>query len=482
MRFFNFIIILLFFSHLSWTQNFIDTTYTITTDNDIYYGSAVNFAGQTIDLHMDISYPTNDIIPDCGRPLILIIHGGAWMIGSKDDGWIPRARRDFAKRGYVAVAINYRLGLFQTHVRRNCNVPDWNCLNIADSTEWVRGLCRGIQDANAAIRYMIINKENYNIDASNVYVIGESAGAFIALGVGYMDDESEKPWECGALSPVNPPHQSYYEPCIRMRQYDIAIDEMDLSRPDLGPVSGTLNPTDEPYFIRGVGAFYGGIFQDLFTTNSSVYTPILYMFHQPNDLVVPIRHNRLLRGLNTCAVQLFGCSGLQNRPMIYGSTGISDLIDTLTIPEENKPQVLFQRTNNNTNCLQQILNPATGGHQLDNFNTRHTALATFFAQNIGEDDCIALTVPNSENFGNFNIFPNPNNGNFTIQLNDRDFSKIQLQIFDLSGKQYLNQNMDIHENQFTVQSNLQAGMYIIQLRLKEQNTIFYDRVIVLENE
>lgn len=76
------LLILLFlgaFIHLSSAQNFIDTTFTIATDANVNYGSAVNFAGQSINLQMDISYPTNDTAPSCGRPLVIIVHGGAWL-------------------------------------------------------------------------------------------------------------------------------------------------------------------------------------------------------------------------------------------------------------------------------------------------------------------------------------------------------------------------------------------------------------------
>ena len=40
---------------------------------------------------------------------------------------------------------------------------------------------------------VINNQSVYDIDLANVFVMGESAGAFIALGVGYLDYEDEKP-------------------------------------------------------------------------------------------------------------------------------------------------------------------------------------------------------------------------------------------------------------------------------------------------
>jgi predicted esterase len=474
------LLILLFlgaFIHLSSAQNFIDTTFTIATDANVNYGSAVNFAGQSINLQMDISYPTNDTAPSCGRPLVIIVHGGAWLAGSKNESFIPGLRQDFAKRGYVAVAINYRLGMFQTSSAINCNIPNWNCMNMADSAEWTRALYRGIQDTRGAIRHMILNQAEYNIDPSNVYVVGESAGAFIAMGVGFMDDASEKPAACGALPAVSAPHQNYYAPCIQNTQFDIPIGQMNLSRPDLGPIDGTMNPTNLPYFIRGVGAFYGGIYEDLFSTNNSVYTPILYMFHQPNDLIVPIGFNRLLNGFNACAMAT-NCVNIQNRRWVYGSSAINNMVDTLSIPLENKPQILYQSTNNNSDCLGQIANPATGGHQLDSYWTRSSALAAFFAPNIGTNDCLGLGTIEHEFMQNMMIFPNPNNGSFAIQLNSTVSGAVQLQILDLAGKTHVQQEVFLNGNAFNFEGTLGSGVYLIQVTDRSSNLVYFGRVIV----
>ncbi len=49
------------------------------------------------------------------RPAIVVIHGGGWIKGDKSSFSTPRDNRppgniiDFAKRGFVAATINYRL-------------------------------------------------------------------------------------------------------------------------------------------------------------------------------------------------------------------------------------------------------------------------------------------------------------------------------------------------------------------------------------
>ena len=61
-----------------------------------------------LDLKMDIYSPEGD--GDAGRPLLLMMHGGAYLIGSKDEKGQTEWCRYFASLGYVAATIDYRLG------------------------------------------------------------------------------------------------------------------------------------------------------------------------------------------------------------------------------------------------------------------------------------------------------------------------------------------------------------------------------------
>jgi hypothetical protein len=410
-------------------QKYVDTLYAIANETDISYGETINFAGENVDLLMDISYPTNDTLAACGRPMALIIHGGAWAVGSKNDNTIVRLRQDFAKRGYVAVAINYRLGYFPTDVAKNCNIPNWNCLNLADSSEWIRAWYRGVQDAKGALRYMLNNKSDYSIDVSNIFVFGESAGAYISFGVGYLDHWQEKPDACFALDDVPTPHSNYYSQCIENSSYSIPIEDMDLSRPDLGSIHGNLNPTNEDFVIKGVGSMFGGVFTNLFEQVGYYQAPMLYLFHQPNDLIVPFGADKILAGFNSCAVAT-NCVSIQDRPITYGGQGVNDLIADLTLPSQYIPTVLFESTNNSSDCLGQVVNPATGGHQYDSFWNRSRNMAAFFAAGINENDCNELGVDKIMK-QNFSVYPNPSQGYVKIA---HDFQTVELCIVNLQGK------------------------------------------------
>ena len=92
-----------------------------------------------------------------GRPVMVFIHGGGFVIGSKDapvsDG------TEFAKSGVVCVAINYRLGI--------------------DGFLPIPGVPTnlGLRDMLFALHWVQRNIAEFGGDPSNVTVFGESAGA-----------------------------------------------------------------------------------------------------------------------------------------------------------------------------------------------------------------------------------------------------------------------------------------------------------------
>jgi para-nitrobenzyl esterase len=97
--------------------------------------------------------------PEAGekRPVMVFIHGGGYVVGSKDapvhDG------TEFARSGVVCVAINYRLGI--------------------DGFLPIPGVPTnlGLRDMIAALHWIHDNIEVFGGDPGNVTVFGESAGA-----------------------------------------------------------------------------------------------------------------------------------------------------------------------------------------------------------------------------------------------------------------------------------------------------------------
>jgi predicted esterase len=468
-------------------QKWVDTLFSIETIKNVEYGTSIDFAGNERSLLFDLSYPNNDTLEDCGRPLIIMIHGGAFIAGSKDDASPSRFRKDFAKRGYAVASMSYRLGQFHTEKNVHCNVSsfgiDWDCMNMTDTSEWYRAYYRGVQDVNGCIRYLINHAQDYNIDANNVFLIGESAGGFLAMGAAYIDDDSEVLMELiSSMSDAPAPNSIYEAPCIQHPTYnlDTSIISMNLERPHLGDFTGSLNiPLDKEYKIQGVANFFGGAFNNIFKSFNED-TPALYLFHQPNDLIVPIGHSKVLQGLSVCASGFpFNCQAIINRPFTYGSSGISSLIDELEMAGEVIPEYLFENSGNTANCALQILDPTLQGHSIDNYWLRTTNVASFFASHLSV--CLntsTYSTLNNEDY--YSVFPNPVSRNMKLTIQGAFSGNEILTLYTINGEKVLSvknaqigNNLNLNLDLFGVEK----GLYLIEVKTIKSH--FRQKVVLI---
>ncbi len=117
-----------------------------------------------VTLDMDIYLPDGDA--RAKRPLLLMIHGGSFFIGNKEEpgqaGWC----RHFASLGYVAASINYRLGFHPA------------------KKEVREAELRALEDADTALAYLL-SREDLRIDPRRVFLAGTSSGAITALNLAY---------------------------------------------------------------------------------------------------------------------------------------------------------------------------------------------------------------------------------------------------------------------------------------------------------
>ncbi|MFM7386779.1 MAG: T9SS type A sorting domain-containing protein [Bacteroidota bacterium] len=147
--------------------------YTLTSN--ITYGSNTSFSGSTTSLKLDFYEPTGD--NEVNRPLILWVHGGSFLGGSKTDPDMTALSQRFALKGYACASVDYRLGFFPI-----------------DSANAVKAVVRAVQDLKAAIRFFYKDKQTtdtYHIDTNRIYIGGSSAGAITSLHVAYLNNECE---------------------------------------------------------------------------------------------------------------------------------------------------------------------------------------------------------------------------------------------------------------------------------------------------
>ncbi len=144
----------------------------VTVTPNRQYGSATNYLGQTQALFMDIYEPAGDTLAQ--RPTVVLVHGGGFTMGGRDDGTMRTWAQDLARRGYVAAVISYRL-------RPNTTGTPAHALDAR-------------HDAQAAVRYMRANASAFRVDTNRIGIAGRSAGAITAIGVAF---DSEDPGNSG---------------------------------------------------------------------------------------------------------------------------------------------------------------------------------------------------------------------------------------------------------------------------------------------
>jgi hypothetical protein len=140
----------------------------------------------TASLRCDIYEPDGDTVGS--RPVILLAHTGSYLpaiinrqpTGNKSDSTIVELATKLAKRGYVVVAFNYRLG--------------WNpqTTDQEQATEQLlKATYRGMQDARNVVRYLSTVSDTYKLDMSKVVLGGQGTGGYIALAVATVDSRAE---------------------------------------------------------------------------------------------------------------------------------------------------------------------------------------------------------------------------------------------------------------------------------------------------
>ena len=141
------------------------------------------------DLLMDIYQPVGDT--ETNRPVVIMLHTGSFLpaiangqaTGSKTDASIVEMCRRFAKKGYVAVAIDYRLG--------------WNPISPSEDTRrstLIQAAYRGLQDTKTAVRFLRSTAEDVNpYGIGDKFAVGgHGTGGYLSLAMATLNDyESE---------------------------------------------------------------------------------------------------------------------------------------------------------------------------------------------------------------------------------------------------------------------------------------------------
>ena len=129
--------------------------------------SNVPYAGDTLKKHLlDIYLPP---VVKSSYPLIVWIHGGAWMLNDKyaDMGYMTQTIKGFIDKGYAVASIDYR---------HSTTAP----------------FPAQVQDCNQAVEFLYQNAAKYKLDRDKIALIGFSAGGHLASLMGLSNNSNVK--------------------------------------------------------------------------------------------------------------------------------------------------------------------------------------------------------------------------------------------------------------------------------------------------
>jgi acetyl esterase/lipase len=192
-------------------------------------------------------------------PVIVWIHGGGWLSGSRKDG-IP-SLLPFARQGFLCASIDYRLSqeaLFPAQ----------------------------IEDCKCAIRFLRANAQKFNLDPNHIGVWGSSAGGHLAALVGTSGDRPELEGKGGWQSVSSRVHAvcDWFGPTdfLKMSGFPSEIDHNSPKAPDSrllgGPIWTKQKEAEQANPISYI------------TKN----TPPFLIMHADNDPLVPFNQSQLL--------------------------------------------------------------------------------------------------------------------------------------------------------------------------------------------
>ena len=104
--------------------------------------------------------PTPEATP---RPVLLFVHGGAWLVGSKE---AVRSKTAFLDDGYAVASMNYRLLRNPLKPAAASEDPE---VTVADQAA----------DVAAAIDWLADHAAEHRLDAERIVLMGHSAGAHL---------------------------------------------------------------------------------------------------------------------------------------------------------------------------------------------------------------------------------------------------------------------------------------------------------------
>lgn len=472
------------------------------TNNIVYANNIEILTGTPVakDLMMDIYQPAGLPDPVTQRPVVIVLHTGSFLppiingqpTGSRKDSSVVEMCTQFAKRGYVAAAVSYRMG--------------WNPAATGAAGQDIRtgtllqAVYRSIIDAKAAVRFLRASAgtgNTYGIDSTKFILGGLGTGGYIALAYATLDNPSEIALPKFLANTTN-------------ATYGFVAGQPYVNQAVLGDFEGYgglpqfNNPNNSPGHSSEVQFIFnmGGAMGD--TSWIAAGDAPMVCFHPVGDpfapyeigpVVVPTTGDFVVEvggsktviefanglGNNDCFIN----AGLTD-PYTTAANAVNNGLDGLfpfymTPAQQSGPWEWFDSTV--AVLTAQFLGlPASEGTAaytnslLTNPDMSKTKALTYIDTVMNYLNprvviCLGLTSSIEENPGvsaSLNAFPNPARDQFEVRATGIINS---LQMFDISGRMVLDLPRLNTERHIVERDNLPAGMYMLKAKINGSESI-----------
>lgn len=481
---------------------YISPVFDSVTVSTVHFGQGENIEGDLQELYMDIYEPYGDTATN--RPVVMFAFGGGFVQGSKDDWYVVEVCKHFTRAGYVCAAMDYRVGI--------------DYLEIAQG-QHARIFFRPMQDFRAAVQYMKADftelGNNYRIDTNRIFAGGASAGAITALMMMYCDTVSEMEEmyiagdpldDLGGFNSTTGFYPNYSWNCMAVVNVAGALIDAEWIEPGDVPVISAHGDQDDivPY---GYGQF-GGITLGVFNLEGSYVVDSIarergvcsYLYtmegknHPSEDLGLPYIYGVVYRMM----LRMYPL--LENRSFCCSLDAEVAEGDTLYF-NENTPPVTLNASVTGDNGNAQIrwceIPCVNGSDAWDltvqpDTNLEFVTVMAYEGQCSSADlmvlaDSSALEPPKPEsiyeleNQVEMNIYPMPNDGEFTVVANLDKYAgqDILVEMYSIEGRKVLSKAYRTGSvlNLKVDGSRLSRGTYSIFLRTQE-GLISTEKVVI----
>jgi len=457
----------------------------VSVQADITYGQnyqVLTGAPVLIPLQMDVYTPTGD--NQTNRPLVIYLHTGSFLppivngstTGSRKDSATAEMCREFARRGYVAASVSYRLG--------------WNPQGSQEvrTGTILNAVYRSMQDAKTAIRFFrkeaAINGNPYGIDTTKVIIVGQGTGGYAGLAAAYLDKTAElnllkfiDPTTNasyvnqaivgdldgfgGAVGVVNNPNWAGYSSDFNM-VINVGGAIGDTSWMEVGDVPTiAFQSVTDPFapYNNGVVLVPGTTFQVLDVSGSGAFTKTALRLGLQTSMLNPT----LSDAISAKALQLSG--------------GVDGLYPLYIAPFT--PQAGPWEWWDSTIIKQIVINPGGFSGETAHRNSMLTNPNMSKTKGMSYIDTIqryiaprivnVLGLPGNTSSINkiakaveMVVYPNPSEGDFSIRTENDNLIK-SVKVYDVIGREVRNISAVNESNLTITRDGMNAGMYFVKV-------------------